>query len=244
MTIHEKLAEIQKELKAPKNQYNAYGKFSYRNCEDILEAVKPLCEKNKVVLFLNDEVLFIQTRFYIKATATLMDLEGAGVIDVSAYAREEESKKGMDGSQVTGAASSYARKYALNGMFCIDDAKDSDYTNQQPKDNGNQQRGGQRGPTQQQPPQQPAPQPAAPKCDNCKKDIMPIRRSDGSILTVEQIIYGSRKSYNKTLCYSCMKAEKKAREAAQQQKAEEAAAQYQQDAMNMNQYGEQYETEY
>lgn len=240
MTIHEKLAAIQKELKAPKSQYNSYGKFSYRNCEDILEAVKPLCEKNKVVLFLNDEVLFIQTRFYIKATATLMDLEGAGVIDVSAYAREEESKKGMDGSQVTGAASSYARKYALNGMFCIDDAKDSDYTNQQPKDNGNPQRGGQRGPTQ---PQQ-AQQPATPKCDNCKKDIMPIRRSDGSILTVEQIIYGSRKSYNKTLCYSCMKAEKKAREAAQQQKAEEAAAQYQQDAMNMNQYGEQYETEY
>lgn len=240
MTIHEKLAAIQKELKAPKNQYNSYGKFSYRNCEDILEAVKPLCDKNKVVLFLNDEVLFIQTRFYIKATATLMDLEGAGVIDVSAYAREEEAKKGMDGSQVTGAASSYARKYALNGMFCIDDAKDSDYTNQQPKDNGNPQRGGQRGPTQ---PQQ-AQQPATPKCDNCKKDIMPIRRSDGSILTVEQIIYGSRKSYNKTLCYSCMKAEKKAREAAQQQKAEEAAAQYQQDAMNMNQYGEQYETEY
>ena len=240
MTIHEKLAAIQKELKAPKSQYNSYGKFSYRNCEDILEAVKPLCEKNKVVLFLNDEVLFIQTRFYIKATATLMDLEGAGVIDVSAYAREEESKKGMDGSQVTGAASSYARKYALNGMFCIDDAKDSDYTNQQPKDNGNQQRGGQRGPTQ---PQQ-AQQPATPKCDNCKKDIMPIRRSNGTILTVEEIIDGSRRSYNKTLCYSCMKAEKKAREAAQQQKAEEAAAQYQQDAMNMNQYGEQYETEY
>ena len=239
MTIHEKLAAIQKELKAPKSQYNDYGKFSYRNCEDILEAVKPLCEKNKVVLFLNDEVLFIQTRFYIKATATLMDLEGAGVIDVSAYAREEEAKKGMDGSQVTGAASSYARKYALNGMFCIDDAKDSDYTNQQPKDNGNQQRGGQRGPTQQQ-----AQQPATPKCDNCKKDIMPIRRSNGTILTVEEIIDGSRRSYNKTLCYSCMKAEKKAREAAQQQKAEEAAAQYQQNAMNMNQYGEQYETEY
>lgn len=242
MTIHEKLAAIQNELKAPKNQYNDYGKFSYRNCEDILEAVKPLCEKNKVVLFLNDEVLFIQTRFYIKATATLMDLEGAGVIDVSAYAREEESKKGMDGSQVTGAASSYARKYALNGMFCIDDAKDSDYTNQQPKGNSNQQRGGQRGAT---PPQQ-AQQPAAPKCENCKKDILPIRRSNGTIISVDEIIDGSRRSYNKTLCYACMKAEKKAREAAQQQKAEEAAAQYQQDAMNMDsyQYDNQYETEY
>ena len=129
MTIYEKLLEIQKELKAPKSQYNSFGKYNYRSVEDILEAVKPLCYKNKVVLTLSDDIVLVNERYYVAAHAKLTDVETAEQIVISAYAREEEEKKGMDGSQVTGAASSYARKYALNGLFDIDDTKDSDFTN-------------------------------------------------------------------------------------------------------------------
>ena len=133
MNIYEKLSAIQTELKAPKNQFNKFGGYNYRSCEDILEAVKPLCAKYKTTLVLEDEIVSIGTRYYVKATATLYDAEAANniipSIDAKSYAREEESKKGMDGSQVTGASSSYARKYALNGLFSIDDAKDSDATN-------------------------------------------------------------------------------------------------------------------
>lgn len=121
-----KLIEIQKELKAPKSNYNSFGKFSYRSCEDILEAVKPICAKNGCILTLSDEIVNLGDRFYIKATATLTDTEEAVSISTMAFAREADSKKGMDESQVTGTASSYARKYALNGLFCIDDAKDPD----------------------------------------------------------------------------------------------------------------------
>lgn len=129
MTIYEKLSAIQAELNAPKNQYNSYGGFYYRNCEDILNALKPLCKAQKTVLVIADNLLQIGDRYYVESVATLHDLESKDHIEVTAYAREEETKKGMDGSQVTGASSSYARKYALNGLFCIDDAKDSDYTN-------------------------------------------------------------------------------------------------------------------
>ncbi len=134
MNIREKLLNIQKELIAPKSQYNSFGKYNYRNCEDILEAAKPLLEKNKCTLVIEDELVLIGDRYYIKAIVTLLDTEDAeGIIVATAYAREEENKKGMDGSQVTGASSSYARKYALNGLFCIDDTKDSDTTNKQVK---------------------------------------------------------------------------------------------------------------
>ena len=119
-----KLTQIQSELKAPKNQYNSFGKYKYRNCEDILEAVKPLLAKYDCKLIITDEVINIGTRFYIKSTAKFKSEDG--VVEVSAMAREEESKKGMDGSQVSGAASSYARKYCLNGLFLIDDTKDAD----------------------------------------------------------------------------------------------------------------------
>lgn len=130
MTIYEKLSAIQSELKAPKSQYNSFGKYNYRNCEDILEAVKPLCGKYKAVCTIGDEVTLVGERYYIKATARLIDVESpADKIENTAYAREEAEKKGMDGSQVTGASSSYARKYALNGLFAIDDTKDSDTTN-------------------------------------------------------------------------------------------------------------------
>ena len=133
--IYEKLLNIQNELKAPKSQFNAFGKYKYRNAEDILESVKPLCFKYKAALTLSDEIVLIGERYYVKATATLTDIEKPEwKIWITAYAREEESKKGMDGSQVTGASSSYARKYALNGLFNIDDTKDSDSTNTHGKD--------------------------------------------------------------------------------------------------------------
>ena len=129
MTIYEKLINVQNELKAPKSQYNSFGKYSYRNCEDILEALKPILLKHKAAVIITDEVVFIEGRFYIKATAKFIDIESSETIESVAYAREEESKKGMDCSQVTGASSSYARKYSLNGMFCIDDTKDADTLN-------------------------------------------------------------------------------------------------------------------
>lgn len=124
-----RLIEIQQKLKAPKGQYNSFGNYKYRNCEDILEAVKPLLAARDLFITLNDEVEYIGTRFYVRATATIYDKEGKKIASTSAYAREEETKKGMDGSQITGASSSYARKYALNGLFAIDDTKDSDTTN-------------------------------------------------------------------------------------------------------------------
>ena len=135
MTIYEKLGAIQQALKAPKSEYNDYGKYKYRTAEGILESVKPLLEQYKCVLLLRDDLESKEGRVYIKATASLFDIEAAdnGTISAVAFAREEETKKGMDASKVTGAASSYARKYALNGLFCIDDNKDSDFTNQTPK---------------------------------------------------------------------------------------------------------------
>lgn len=120
-----KVAKIQQELKAPKNQFNKFGGYKYRSCEDILEAVKPLL--GDIVLMINDEIVEVGGRVYVKATAILSD--GVNSITNTAYAREAESKKGMDESQITGATSSYARKYALNGLLCIDDTKDADATN-------------------------------------------------------------------------------------------------------------------
>ena len=133
MKIENKLLIIQSELKAPKSQRNTFGNYDYRSCEDILEAVKPLLQKVKAVLTLKDDVMYIGQRYYIGATATLRDCESEECISNFALAREEETKKGMDGSQITGASSSYARKYALNGLFAIDDTKDADTTNKEKK---------------------------------------------------------------------------------------------------------------
>lgn len=157
MNINEKLLKIQTELKAPKNQRNSFGNYNFRSCEDILEAVKPLLEKYKAMLLVGDEIVVMgehspmlykeevydnktksvkeetrvtgSQRYYVKATAILFDAEKDGKVTTTAYAREEETKKGMDASQITGSASSYARKYALDGLFAIDDTKDSDATN-------------------------------------------------------------------------------------------------------------------
>lgn len=133
--IYNKLMTIQGALKAPKGQYNSFGKYKYRSCEDILESVKPLLSAHDCALVITDDIMMIGDRIYVKATAKL--ISGSEQVESSAFAREELEKRGMDSSQVTGAASSYARKYALNGLFCIDDTKDSDATNthgQQPKE--------------------------------------------------------------------------------------------------------------
>jgi hypothetical protein len=122
MTVNETLVKIQKELKAPKSQKNNFGNYNYRSCEDILEAVKPYL--GEFALLLTDEMVEVGGRIYVKAVAELTD--GKEAVSVQAFARESETKKGMDESQITGAASSYARKYALNGLFCIDDTKDAD----------------------------------------------------------------------------------------------------------------------
>jgi hypothetical protein len=130
LNIYQKLRKVQTELKAPKGQYNSFGKYAYRSCEDILEALKPILDKEQLVLVIEDDIEEKANRVYVKATATLTNAENPEEkITTKAYAREEESKKGMDGSQVTGASSSYARKYCLNGLFNIDDNKDSDATN-------------------------------------------------------------------------------------------------------------------
>ena len=122
------LIAIQSELKAPKSQFNKFGGYKYRKAEDILEAVKPLLAKQKCTLIITDDVVLIGNRIYVKATATIKN-ENGECETTTGWAREEETKKGMDGSQITGASSSYARKYALNGLFAIDDNADSDTTN-------------------------------------------------------------------------------------------------------------------
>ncbi len=125
--IYAKLEHIQAQLKAPKSQYNKFGKFYYRNVEDILNAVKPLCKEQGTIILLSDTVVQVGERYYIKATATIADIESGKEISASAYARESaQGKNGMDDAQNTGATSSYARKYALNGLLAIDDTKDND----------------------------------------------------------------------------------------------------------------------
>lgn len=144
MNVYEKLLHVQQKLKAPKNQYNKFGDFHYRSCEDIQEALKPLLAEVKAVLLTGDEVVWIGNRFYIKATATFQDTESPEKISNVAYAREGEEKPKMDVAQVTGSSSSYARKYALNGLFCIDDTKDPDTRNNGPEPTqpkGNKQQG-------------------------------------------------------------------------------------------------------
>ena len=128
------LIKIQSELKAPKNQRNNFGNYNYRNCEDILEAVKPLLDKYECTLTISDDIIEVGGRVYVKAIATFYDIKLGTSLSVSAFAREPEQQKGMSESQVTGASSSYSRKYALNGLFLIDDTKDADATNTHDKE--------------------------------------------------------------------------------------------------------------
>lgn len=124
VVLTQKVGDIQHKLKAPKGQYNSFGKYNYRSCEDILEGVKPLLKEHNLALLIDDEIVQIGERYYVKATARITD--GREFVSATAYAREPDIKKGMDESQITGATSSYARKYALNALLCIDDTKDAD----------------------------------------------------------------------------------------------------------------------
>lgn len=126
MTIHEKMMKIQTTLKAPKNLFNSFGNYKYRNAEGILEAVKPLLAENKLSMYISDDVQAVNDRVYVKATVSIFDIETGESVMATASAREALNKKGMDDSQITGIASSYARKYALNGIFLLDDTKDAD----------------------------------------------------------------------------------------------------------------------
>ena len=141
MSVYDKLVSVQTELKAPKNQYNIFGKYNYRSCEDILEDLKPVLKKNGATVIITDTLELVGDRYYVKATAKFVDVESGDFIENSAYAREDLSQKGMSESQITGSTSSYARKYCLNGLFLIDDTKDADtdeYQNQQAKGNQKQ----------------------------------------------------------------------------------------------------------
>lgn len=134
-SIYKKLLDVQTELKAPKSQFNKFGGYSYRSCEDILEGLKPLLKQIKATVILTDEIKLVGDRYYVEATCKFIDIETGEALENKSLAREDENKKGMDLAQVTGSCSSYARKYALNGMFCIDDVKDADATNNGKEDN-------------------------------------------------------------------------------------------------------------
>lgn len=141
MTVYEKLIKVQKELKAPKNQRNSFGNYNYRSCEDILEALKPVLAENGATVFISDKPIIKENLWsYIESTVTFVDIESGESVTVTAFARESESKKGMDVSQITGSASSYARKYALNGLFLIDDTKDADTGEQHNQTAGSKQK--------------------------------------------------------------------------------------------------------
>ena len=182
MGVYAKLLAVQSELKAPKGQYNSFGKYKYRSCEDIVEAVKPILAKYKALIMLDDEIVEIAGRFYVKATARFLDCESGDSTGVSAYAREDESKKGMDGAQVTGATSSYARKYALNGLLAIDDTKDADATNTHGKE-----------------------EPALPVhvCTRCKQTIE-AKIHAGTWYDAKVIAEKAKKAFGQELCWSCM----------------------------------------
>ena len=195
MEFMEKVMAVQSGLKAPKGQYNSFGKYSYRSCEDILEAVKPLLKSNGLIINVSDEIIEVGGRVYVKATASLFDTTSNNVIAATAFAREPDEKKGMDASQVTGTASSYARKYALNGLLCIDDTKDAD-SDETPKTpaagNGSAQR--------------PAPADRQPKliCQHCGKEITG-KRFKGQEFTPFQIAQSTAKKYGEMLCWGCSK---------------------------------------
>lgn len=176
MGVYAKLLEIQQDLKAPKGQRNDFGKYNYRSCEDIVEAVKPLLGEQKAVLTISDEIKMVGDRYYIFATAAIVDAETGEKVEVTAQAREADSKKGMDPSQVTGATSSYARKYALNGLLAIDDTKDAD-----------------------------AQVPGLPKCEMCGGDITADILGDGKLYSPDQIARATKKQTGQQICSECMR---------------------------------------
>jgi len=195
--VTEKLMKVQQELKAPKNRKNDFGGYKYRSCSDILEEVKPLLKKEGLTLTISDVVIPIGDRYYIKATATLYENEENGTqISTCAFAREEETKKGMDAAQITGSASSYARKYALNGLFCIDDTDDPDATNDHGKTEEAQ------APKKAAKPK-PAPQKTELKCEACGKTITSWTSKTGNVFSPEEIADLAKTKTGKCLCIEC-----------------------------------------
>ena len=197
--VREKLAAVLKVLKAPKNQYNSFGKYAYRSCEDILEAAKPLCIENGLVLTISDEIMEVGGRIYVKATATVSDVESGDVVTVTSSAREPEDKKGMDSSQITGAASSYARKYALNGLFAIDDTKDADATNDHGK--------GKAAAVVEKAQAAGVPVEKEYKCCDCGKDFQAFTDRNGKTWSAGQVFHMSESNNTdgKARCSACMK---------------------------------------
>lgn len=197
--FYKRVIAAQCALKAPKNQRNNFGGYNYRSAEDILEAAKPICKQNNLLLTLYDDLRLLGDRYYIQATATLRDTDSDQLIVVTAYAREADSKKGMDDSQVSGTASSYARKYALNGLFLIDDTKDADtdeYAKQVRKD---------------EPEKKPEPAKKAEPakavsftCAECGAVLRPYISTDGKEIGVRHHATGSEKRFGKVLCLDCI----------------------------------------
>lgn len=177
LSFYEKISDIQSRLKAPKGQYNEFGKYKYRSCEDILEALKPFLSTHSLFLNIKDDIITVGDRYYIKATVYISD--GKEKVESAAFAREPLDKKGMDEAQITGSASSYARKYALNGLLCIDDTKDSDFEN-----NGEQ----------------------SPKCECCGR-IFEEQIINGKKHSPQEVFSMVRKRYGKAICKNCREKE-------------------------------------
>ena len=184
-TFLQRFSAVQTELKAPKGRTNKFGGYKYRSCEDILKAAKPLLQKYGLVLTITDSIQQVGDRYYVTATAVVSDAEGIQTVQTSACAREAEDKKGMDDSQITGTASSYARKYALNGLFCLDDVQDADGDFDLSD---------------------------GPRCARCGNNIKPHRAAmpGGTNYTAASIAAMTRKKYGKPLCWDCALREKEA----------------------------------
>ena len=204
--IYEALASVQSALKAPKGQYNSFGKYAYRSCEDILEAVKPILKEFGLFLQLSDEPVMVGDWHYIKATATVADFSGNQAF-CTAYAREPSEKKGMDDSQITGTASSYARKYALNGLFCIDDTKDADTDSYQTQTAGKKTAAAKTTP-QKKAEQQPAQKNEAPAqtqqyiCSCCGKPLQAVNNK-GNCFDPAHIAASTKNKFGRILCWTC-----------------------------------------
>lgn len=194
-SIYEALAAVQAALKAPKGQTNTFGGYKYRSCEDILEAVKPILKENGLAMQLFDEPVMVGDWHYIKATALVTDFTGQQV-SCSAYAREPEQKIKMDAAQVTGTSSSYARKYALNGLFCIDDTKDPD-TDEYQRQNSD----APRRTSTKQPPKKSAP-PPPPVCACCGKPVEAVEYK-GRTVTPAETAASTQKKFGRVLCWTC-----------------------------------------
>ena len=186
MGINLKLYAVQQALKAPKDQVNTFGKYNYRSCEGILEALKPHLGLNQLVINLSDCMTEVGGRIYVMATATVTDVETGESVSATAYAREEEDKKGMDSSQITGAASSYARKYALNGLFAIDDQRDSDATNDGGKDVSKKETTDNKF-----------------RCEKCGEVLKPYDHN-GKTVPIRQHAEKSRMQFGRVLCLDCI----------------------------------------